>query len=105
MAGLSPRVAGAAAATAAGVRPAHGEREVEQDERPHAGPERDQTRPLSGFKHGGYYCRVPTIATQRQVFARQHAALSTAASCSPRRLPVSRRLLLRRRCSEGDAQS
>jgi len=38
-AGVSPSVAGAAAAaTAAGVRPAHGQREVEQDQRPHAGP-------------------------------------------------------------------
>jgi hypothetical protein len=41
-AGLSPRVA-SAATTGAGVRPAHGEREVEQDERPHAGPARHRT--------------------------------------------------------------
>ena len=34
-ASVSPSVAGAAAA---GVRPAHGQREVEQDQRPHAGP-------------------------------------------------------------------
>ena len=38
-ASVSPSVAGAAAAaTAAGVRPVHGQREVEQDQRPHAGP-------------------------------------------------------------------
>jgi hypothetical protein len=37
-AGISPSVAGAAAAAAAGVRPAHGQREVEQDQRSDAGP-------------------------------------------------------------------
>jgi len=38
LAGVSPGVAGAAAAANTGVRSAHGQREIEEDQRSHAGP-------------------------------------------------------------------
>lgn len=87
-AGLSPRVA-SAATTGAGVRPAHGEREVEQDERPHAGPARHRTMAavrinqarilLLGADHSNSASGFCTPATPRP---------ARTQSCSPRRLLV-----------------